>query len=354
MDSKKTLDYKLGTIGVLGSGSFGTAMANILAENNDVILYTRRDDVIENILKNRENFGQKMNSRVSVTKNLQEVAEKCKLIYPILSSSGFREVMVKIAPFLTPAHVMIHGTKGLDVSLAGSDIDINDFAESRNYIFTMSNVILQETPVKRVGCLAGPNLAGEIAKGLPAASVIASKYDEVINLGIQSLKNNRFRVYSSHDLIGAEMSGVLKNPIAIASGIHTGLGLGDNARALLITRGLSEMIRIGKALGSDMTGFFGLAGIGDLIATCSSNLSRNFTIGYRLSQGEKLENIVSTMSEVAEGINTIKIACSVSRHYKIKTPILDALNAILFEGKEPKESLQDLMESPTSADVDFL
>jgi glycerol-3-phosphate dehydrogenase (NAD(P)+) len=354
MDSKNTSEYKLGTVGVLGSGSFGTAMANILAENNNVLLYTRRDDVIENIRKNGTNFGQKMNEKVRVTKDLKEVAENCKLIYPILSSSGFREVMKSIAPYLTPGHVMIHGTKGLDTSLASNEIDIEDFAGSRNYIFTMSNVILQETPIKRVGVIAGPNLAGEIAQGLPAASVIASNYDEVINIGIQSLKNHRFKVYPSHDLIGTELSGILKNPIAIAAGIHTGLELGENARAFLITRGLSEMIKIGKVLGSDTSGFFGLAGVGDLIATCSSKLSRNFTIGFKIANGEKLDDVVNSMNEVAEGINTVKIACAVSKFYGIRTPILNTLYAVLFENLNPNDGLEILMKSETVDDVDFI
>ncbi len=354
MGWKNTSEYKLGAVGVLGSGSFGTAMANILAENNDVLIYARRDDVVENINKNGENFGQKMNPRVRVTKDLKEVADNCKLIYPILSSSGFREVMRNIAPFLTPGHIMIHGTKGLDTSIVGQDVDVEDFAASRKYIFTMSNVILQETPVKRVGVIAGPNLAGEIAQGLPAASVIASNYDEVINIGIQSLKNYRFKVYPSHDLIGAELSGVLKNPIAIAAGLHTGLELGENARAFLITRGLAEMVKIGKVLGSDMTGFFGLAGVGDLVATCSSKMSRNFTIGYRISKGEKLDNIMNSMSEVAEGVNTVKIACAVAHYYNINIPILDTVYNILFKGMKPEEGLEFLMSTPIIPDVDFI
>jgi glycerol-3-phosphate dehydrogenase (NAD(P)+) len=346
--------YAIEKVGVLGSGSFGICLANLLSENYEVMLYARRQEVLHAITVSREYAGQRLSDKVYVTNDLKLIADSCKLIFPVVSSSGFRDVMQKISPYLTPGHVLIHGTKGLDVTLLNDEIPDDDFSESRKYIFTMSDVILQETSVKRIGVISGPNLAAEIAQGLPAATVVASKYDDVIELAIQALKSPRFKIYTSKDLVGTELAGVLKNPIAIASGIHAAMDLGHNARAFLITRGFSEMIKIGKVLKSDMTGFLGLAGIGDLIATCSGNLSRNFSVGYRIGKGEKLKDILNSLQETAEGINTVKIAYSVSKHYKLRTPLFDALYAVLFQEASPNDALKELLNSPTVKDVDFI
>ncbi len=181
-----------------------------------------------------------------------------------------------------------------------------DMVISRSDVKTMSEVILEESVVVRVGCLAGPNLADELAQGQPSATVVASRFNEVILAGQKLLRTDRFQVYGSNDLIGIELSGALKNIIAIASGALTGLGLGENSRGFLISRGMVEMIYLGKVLGGNTQAFLGLAGIGDLVTTCSSQLSRNFTVGYRLAKGESLDSITESMEETAEGINTVK------------------------------------------------
>ena len=184
--------------------------------------------------------------------------------------------------------------------------------------------------------------------------MVASHFDEVIETGIRLLRTDRFQVYGSKDLIGVELCGVLKNIIAIASGALSGLGYGENARALLISRGMVEMIYLGRALGGNTEAFIGLAGVGDLVATCSTTLSRNFTVGHRLAKGEKLHQIIGSMEETAEGINTIKIARKLANFYKVRMPILDMLHKVLFENLTVEEALQYLMKYPFNVDIDFL
>ncbi|NJM93591.1 MAG: NAD(P)-dependent glycerol-3-phosphate dehydrogenase [Cytophagales bacterium] len=337
-------------VGVVGAGSFGTAVANILAINNQVLLYARKPEVVEEMLATRQNSGQKLHLNVEPTHDLEQVAQDCEMIFPVVPSANFRELMRRMAPYLRPYHILIHGTKGLDLSPANKKVQ----EISRAHISTMSEVILQETCVLRVGCLAGPNLAKELADGQPAATVVASRYNEVIEEGISLLKNDRFQVYGSTDLIGVELSGVLKNIIAIASGIISGIGLGENFRGVLISRGMVEMIYIGRALGGNTEAFLGLAGIGDLVTTCSSQHSRNFTVGYRLAQGQSLEQISSSMEEVAEGVNTIKIIKNLSRKIGIRPPITEALYKVLFEGLDVHLAIGNLMKYPYNTDVDFL
>jgi glycerol-3-phosphate dehydrogenase (NAD(P)+) len=258
-----------------------------------------------------------------------------------------------LSPYLRPYHILIHGTKGLNLT-DPTLLENPKAIITREHIRTMSEVIAEETVAVRIGCLAGPNLAKEMGDHQPAATVVASRFDEVIQVGQKLLKNNRFQVYGSTDLIGIELCGVLKNIIAIASGALSGLGLGENARALLISRGMVEMIYLGKALGGNTKAFIGLAGVGDLVATCSSAHSRNFTVGYRLAKGESLEGIMDDMEEVAEGINTIKIAKRLADHYKVVAPITKALQRVLFEDLSVEKALDSLMKFPFVEDVDFL
>lgn len=224
----------------------------------------------------------------------------------------------------------------------------------RSQILTMSEVILQETVAVRVGCLAGPNLSKELAQGQPAATVIASKYNEVILEGQSLLRSEKFQVYGNSDIIGVEISGVLKNIIAIASGALAGLGLGENAKGLLISRGMVEMIHLGNALGGSIKSVMGLAGIGDLVTTCNSIHSRNFTVGYRLAKGETLDAILADMEEVAEGINTVRIIKAFLETADLRAPITENLYRVLFEDLEIEEALQFLMKYPFNVDVDFV
>ena len=339
------------TVGVIGAGSFGTAVANILAENSDVLLYARTTESVEELIENQKSEKNFLSGNVTPTNDIRQVAEQCETIFPVVPSANFREMMKQISPFLHPYHILIHGTKGLDLKDPAA---LSKKSLSRNLVRTMSEVIQEESVVVRVGCLAGPNLAKELADHQPAATVVASNFNEVIKEGQRLLRSDRFQVYGSKDLIGVELCGVLKNIIAIGSGALSGMGLGENARALLISRGMVEMIYVGKALGGNTEAFIGLAGVGDLVATCSSTLSRNFTVGYRLAKGDTLENIMDTMEETAEGINTIQTVKKLAAHYKVRAPITETLYKVLFEGMTVEKALELLMKSPFNSDVDFL
>ncbi|AHM59986.1 glycerol 3-phosphate dehydrogenase (nad(p)+) [Flammeovirgaceae bacterium 311] len=342
-------------IGVIGAGSFGLAMANMLAEKNEVLLYARRLESVEHILQHDSYKGKPLHNRIRATNDLKELAGRCNVIFPIVPSANFRSMMQDLAPFLHPYHILIHGSKGLDICMP-KEVDPRDngLKIDRSCIRTMSEVIREESVVVRIGCLAGPNLATELIQKQPAATVVASHFKEVINEGIRLLRTDRFQVYGSPDLVGVELCGILKNIIAIASGAISGLGLGSNAQALLISRGMVEMIYLGRALGGDVHAFIGLAGVGDLVATCTSKLSRNFTVGYRLAQGETLQEILNSMEEIAEGVHTVQIMKNLAENLKVRAPITQLLYKVLFEGMKVEVALQYLMKYPFNIDVDFL
>jgi len=342
-------------IGVVGAGSFGTAIANIIAENDsNVLLYVRDSTKAETVAKERLSAQQKLHDNIQITNSLKEVGENCDVIFPMVPSANFREMIVELSPYLRPYHVLIHGTKGFDLYIPKKETISKTNPLTRDHVRTMSEVIREETSVLRVGCLAGPNLAKELGERKPAATVVASHFEEVVNIGQRLLKSERFMIYGSKDLIGIELCGILKNIIAIGAGSIYGLSLGENAKSLFISRGLVEMIYIGTALGGNTQAFLGLAGIGDLIATCTSNLSRNFTVGYRLSKGESLEAIMESMEEVAEGVKAINIVQELAQSYKVKCPITMALYKIMQGEITIEEAHNYLMSFPFRAEMDFL
>lgn len=341
-------------VGVIGAGNFGSVIANILAINRPVILYARDPLVARHINEKRENRGHSIHPHVEATHDLAMLARDCDVIFPMVPSAHFRTMMKQLSPHLHPYHILIHGTKGFDITLPPGETLDSVPKLSRQQVKTMSEVIQEESVVVRVGCLAGPNLARELAQRQPGATVVASHFNEVIQLGKRLLRNDRFQVYENNDIVGVEIAGVLKNIIAIASGALSGLGYGENAKGLLISRGAVEMVYLGRALGGDLKAFLGVAGIGDLVTTCNSPMSRNFTVGYRLAKGEKLNDILTDMTEVAEGVTTVKIAKKCADHYKIRALITDRLYRVLFEGMTVEEALEFLMRYPLNVDIDFL
>lgn len=342
------------SIGVIGTGSFGTAVANLLAEHNRVILYTRKKEKLDSINASREFRGQKLHPNIILTCSAEELTSQCHLIFPIVPSASFRNMIKTFTPFLHPGHILIHGTKGLDVVLPQGTEFNEATLLSRENIRTMSEVILEESVVVRVGCMGGPNISKEIFEKKPAATVIASKFDEVVSEGIKAIRSPYFQVYGSSDIVGIELAGIFKNIIAIASGAITANNMGENARGMLISRGTSEIIRLSKHLGASPQAFLGVAGIGDLVTTCSSKDSRNFTVGYRLAKGETLKDILASMNEVAEGINTVRIAYALSKKYDVVCPITHTLYHILFEDLSVEEGLKYLMSFRLFKDVDFI
>lgn len=337
-------------VGVLGAGSFGTAVANILAKNTSVLLYARNPAGVTTEGEVRYSAGQMLDKNITVTHSLEDVPQQCNILFPVVPSSGFRSLMKDLSSHLHPYHMMIHGTKGLDLYLEEGQKE----SLTKNNVFTMSEVIKQETVVVRVGCMAGPNLASELSTGHPAATVIASPFNEVIEQGKVLLRSENFQVYGNTDLRGVELCGILKNIIAIGSGILSGLGLGENSRGLLVSRGLVEMIYLGKALGGEISSFIGLAGIGDLVATTTSSNSRNYTLGYKIAQGKNLEEALNEMEEVAEGLNTIQIVRQLAASQGLKPLITETLYKVLFEGMKPEEGVNFLMRYPGHIDIDFI
>lgn len=338
-------------IGVLGTGSFGTTVAYLLSHNGDVLTFSKYQKQVDNINQNHSNLGYDLPHNIQATSSLQELAEQCDVIFPVIPSASFRQAMRDINPYLTPRHILIHGTKGLDIITDDQD---DQLLLSKENIFSMSDVISQETNVLRVGCLSGPNLSKEIMQKLPTATVLASQFDEVIEIGQKLLSTSRFFVFGSHQLRGAEFAGAYKNIIALGSGILRGSHMGKNIEALLITRGLRELIHFGKAVDIPQKAFLGTAGIGDLIATATSEKSRNFTFGKRIAKGEKMQDILDEDGEVAEGVRTLAIANGLSNYYNIQAPITDIIYRVIYKSFPVEEAIKYLMSYPFAADVDFL
>lgn len=330
-------------VGVVGGGSWGTTIANIIADNGYIVpLWLRDSDVVDEINQTHENRkylpGFALSERVIATTSLSEIAGQCRIIFFVVPSKGFRDVAFQLGEHLTGEHTIIHGTKGLEQST----------------FKRMSVILREETCCKKIGVLSGPNLAKEIMKKQPAGTVVASNFDEVVQQARKILNNSYFSVYGSDDIIGAELGGVFKNIIAIAAGIAEGLGLGDNTKSMLITRGNIEMTRLGLSLGAQMTTFNGLSGIGDLIATCMSPLSRNYQVGFRLAQGETLEEILGSMVYVAEGIQTTKTINDYALQNKISMPIVRGVYKILFEKRDIRKVIDGLMYLKAEQEMEFV
>ena len=336
--------------GVIGAGSFGLAIAKLLSINSDVLLLVRKEETVFQINHEGNYRGVQLNDKVRATTDPGILAQSCRTIFPAIPSDSLRSSMRDIAPYLRPSHFIIHCTKGLDIAPGAKDTD----ELSRSQVRTMSEVIAEETPVLRVGCLSGPNLAKEIIDGQPTATLVASEFTEVIDEGRRLLNSTQFFVFGSHDIIGAEIAGAFKNVFALGSGYLAGRNLGKNIQSMLITRGLHEMVYFGKAMGSNTESFLGTAGIGDLIATATSEDSRNYRCGFQLGQGKTLDEVLEDMDELAEGVRTLKFAKQLAEHYQLTVPITKMLYAIVYEGFKFETAMEFLMRYPYARDVDFM
>lgn len=340
-------------IGIIGAGAFGVVISNVAASNRDVLLYTRHKELAEKGNSDRIIRGYKLEPNVTLVNDYEQISKECDLILPIVPSTAFRKAIRTFAPYLTPKHIVIHGTKGFDVPVPYGG-NWNDVELTSSQINTMSEVIKQESDVIRIGCLSGPNLSVEIRDKQPTATVVASNFEEVVKEGQDALSTDLFRIFGSSDLRGAEIAGALKNGLAIGSGILAGFGYGKNIQAILLTRGLHEMIMLGKAMGAQVNAFLGAAGIGDLIATGTSTESRNFSLGYTIGQGKTLEEATKELGVLTEGVRTLHIAKQLIRIHRLHLPIFDALYAVTVNGYPVERALKFLMNYPYSIDVDFV
>lgn len=322
-------------IGVIGGGSWGTTIAILLSEKGcDVSLWVYEKDLAERMIRKRVNDlylpDFMIPDNLFITSSLKDALKGKDIIVTAIPSHVLRKVLTDLAPFLLENNIIVSCTKGIE----------NDT------LMTPSGIIKDILPKglhTRLTFLSGPSFAIEVARKLPTAVSVAS-YDRDIGLRVQSAFNTPyFRVYTNPDVIGVELGGALKNVIAIASGVSDGLGYGYNARAALITRGLREISRLGVAMGANPLTFSGLSGLGDLVLTCTGELSRNRTVGYKLGLGMKLKEILSEMRMVAEGIRTTKSAFELSRKYGVEMPITEQVYKLLYEEKDPKAVVKDLM-----------
>jgi glycerol-3-phosphate dehydrogenase (NAD(P)+) len=275
---------------------------------------------------------------VTPTSSIEEAIDGADAVAVAVPSHGFRVVFHDLAPLLPPTAPVVSLTKGIE----------------QETLATMTGVIMEEAPTHRrdlVGVLTGPNLATEVAAGQPAAAVVAMGGDEAAREVQEMFMGPTFRVYTNDDVVGCELGGALKNVMAIAAGMSDGLGFGDNTRATLITRALAELTRLGVALGGRPSTFAGLAGMGDLIATCISPRSRNHRVGYSLAKGQSLEQIVSEMNMVAEGVKTTTSVLGLAARAGVEMPIVEHVSMVLHQGIRPKDAVLSLMSRQAKAEI---
>lgn len=326
-------------VAVIGAGSWGTTLAKILGDNGvSVSLWARRQELCDEI--NQTHFNSRylpdaqLAPSVVATPDIAKACQSCKVVIVVVPSHTLPTIAFDMGSHLTGEHVVVHAIKGFEYET----------------MRRMSQILRDETCVRKIGVLSGPNLAKELAKGQPAGTLIASRYKEVFDRCHAVFQNDYFRVYGGADVVGAEVGGAFKNIVALAAGVVDGLGLGDNTKALLLTRGLSEMARLGQAMGAQVLTFGGMAGIGDMMATCASPFSRNHQVGERLAQGETLEQIKSAMFMVAEGVNTTRAIHSYARHNELDLPIVTAVYRMLYEGLPVQDAARELMTIPTGSE----
>jgi glycerol-3-phosphate dehydrogenase (NAD(P)+) len=319
-------------IAVVGAGAWGTALADLLARNgHDVTLWAFETDVAQSITERHENArflaGVALAPSLKATSDLAVAVHDASMVLFVAPSSVLRRVATATAPHVRADATLVVATKGIEaVSFA-----------------LMTDVIAQEIPGRTVVALSGPSFAAEVAARQPTA-VVAASDDPAAAKRVQALcSNDLFRVYTHHDVVGVEVGGALKNVMAIAVGMADGLGLGYNTRAALITRGLAEMARLGAALGADQLTFAGLAGVGDLVLTCTGPLSRNRTLGLALGEGQTLAEAQAGRETVAEGVPTAQSAHALAQARGVEMPIIAAVHGILFDGAAPRDALRTLM-----------
>ncbi|MCD7716964.1 MAG: NAD(P)H-dependent glycerol-3-phosphate dehydrogenase [Lachnospiraceae bacterium] len=319
-------------IGVIGAGSWGLALSKLLVENgNDVTLWSFLESDAELIRTTHELSsklpGVKLPEQIRVTSDLAEAVPGQDVLVMVSPSAVVRETAKKMRPFVSGGMVIVNAAKGIE---EGS-------------LMTMTDIIVEEIPQANAAVISGPSHAEEVARSMPTTIVIGAKDEATARMLQKLFMSPVFRVYISSDMIGIELGGSLKNVIALAAGIADGMGYGDNAKAALITRGIVEISRLGMKMGGHFETFCGLTGIGDLIVTCASMHSRNRRAGILLGQGYTMEEAMKEVNMVVEGVYSTKSAVALARKYGVELPIIEQVNKVLFEGKDPKEAVSALM-----------
>jgi glycerol-3-phosphate dehydrogenase (NAD(P)+) len=327
---------------VLGAGAWGTTLANVLAENGArVSLWCHAQELAESLSRERRNEiylpGFELHPGVEPSADLHAAAGGKGLVVSVLPSHFTRGVVSRAAAYLDRGALVVSATKGIE----------------NGTLQRMSEVLGELLPPElhaRVGVLSGPSFAREVSERRPTAVTLAASSEEVAREARDHFTRPYFRVYTSTDVVGVELGGALKNVIAIAAGIAEGLGAGRNGRAALITRGMAEIFRLGQAMGAQPLTLSGLSGMGDLILTCTSELSRNYTVGQRLGLGVALEQILGEMHEVAEGVKTARSAFDLARRERVEMPIVNEVYSILYKEKPPRVALADLMSRESKSE----
>ncbi|MAN51826.1 MULTISPECIES: NAD(P)H-dependent glycerol-3-phosphate dehydrogenase [Marinimicrobium] len=331
------------TVAVLGGGSFGTAIANIIAENGvRTFLWMRDSASATETQSTRENRrylpGQRLADGLEVTSDLTRAVSDSDLVFVSIPSHSFRAVTRQIAPLLRKEAMVISTAKGI---------------EPEGFTL-MSQVLEQELPDHAIGVLSGPNFAKEIVARQQTGTVVASESEALIQQVQSCLRSETFRVYANPDRYGVELGGALKNIYAIVCGMAAALGAGHNTQAMLLTRSLAEMGRFAAAMGANPMTFLGLAGVGDLILTCTSDLSRNYRVGYALGQGQPLEEVIQGLGQVAEGVNTLRQVKQKADELGVYMPLVSGLFAVLFEGEAIADVARKLMLGEQNHDVEYM
>ncbi|MGH1440489.1 MAG: NAD(P)H-dependent glycerol-3-phosphate dehydrogenase [Cellvibrionaceae bacterium] len=330
------------SVTVLGGGSFGTAISNVIATNGyPTHLWMRDEERASRVQQTRINDAYlpdyELSDGLSVTSDLGVALANSQLVFVSVPSASFREVVCLIRPHLADDAMVVSTTKGI----------------ARDGFTLMSQILAEELPQHGIGVLSGPNFAKEMIQGQLTGSVIASLNDTLIKQVQDVLGSGRFRIYSSNDCYGVELAGALKNIYAIITGMAQARHYGQNTLALLMTRALAEMGRFAHSLGADPMTFLGLAGVGDLILTCNSNLSRNYRVGYAMGEGKSLTAAMKGVGQVVEGVNTLRLVKEKSEELGVYMPLVSALHALLFESASADSIIKQLMLSEQNSDVDF-
>ncbi|MGI9590691.1 MAG: NAD(P)H-dependent glycerol-3-phosphate dehydrogenase [Myxococcota bacterium] len=321
-------------VSILGAGSFGTTMAHLASRNAPTRLWCRRAETADEVNREHRNErylpGFELHPELRATGDLEEAVSEADLIVMGVPSHGTREVLGGVARHIRPWVPVVSLAKGLEPETQ----------------LRMTEVIREVLPDHRAGVLTGPNLAKEIMAGYAAASVMAFGDNEVARRLQEVFHCGLFRVYTNHDVVGCELGGALKNVIAIASGMGDGLGVGDNTRSAVITRGLAELTRLGVAMGGEPATFAGLTGMGDLIATCTSSQSRNRHVGEQLGRGRPIEEITAEMNQVAEGVKTTRVVMELGAKHDVDLPISREVYSVLYEHRKATDAYRGLMRRP--------